>query len=316
MSNYGGGGLNAGGGQMGSGQHAGMGGRGNNYGGGGRGNTGGSSRGSSDASKSKTTVKQAVKKAAKKTTDTLGITKSDRSVHSYKDGGSRETISGKSYATAQLGMYSGLGKQKTAGTLSPSAGRVLSSYNKGRFGAAAADGLASLGGPLALMGAKVARQAYHNSQASTLGAADGIGLGGLGFNGLGLGSTVGSMVLGPAGGLIGGLLGGYLGNEANAQAHGLTSNSPNSIAGSSMLGSVTTANHPALNGNVGGNGGGNGGGNNPQPTAQLPKETAPASPFDWSQWSHLYTPETVRKALTANLPTSRNMAALPRSYYV
>ena len=42
---YGGGGLNAGGGQMGSGQAAGMGSRGNSYGGAGRGNTGGSSAG-------------------------------------------------------------------------------------------------------------------------------------------------------------------------------------------------------------------------------------------------------------------------------
>ena len=253
-------------------------------------------------------------------TDSLGLTSADRSVHSSKDGGSREAISGTSYALAQKGMYAGLRSQKALGSLSPSSAKVLGGYDAGRYGAFAADALGSQVGPLGFIGSKVARQGIHNANTSTLGMADGFAFGGMSADGAAAGSTIGSFG-GPIGAMLGGYIGGYLGNDANAQALGLTSNSPSSIGGynpsSNGLGTIS-ASHPALTSNTGGNGGGNGGSQNnatTQPTA-IEDETAETAPFDWGQWSHLYTPETVRKALTAKLPTSRKMASLPRSYYV
>ena len=355
---YGGAGKNAGGGQMGSGQAAGMGSSGNNYGGGGggRGNTGGSGNSGSKAKAQKAADAAKAAKAQKAAdaarmkseesygvfdaishkveqgwnsftdamspmTDSLGLTSADRSVHSYKDGGSREAISGDTYALAQKGMYAGLRSQKALGSLSPSAAKVLGGYDAGRYGAFAADALGSQVGPLGFIGSKVARQGIHNANTSTLGMADGFAFGGMNADGAAAGSAIGSFG-GPIGAMLGGYLGGYFGNDANAQALGLTSNSPSSIGGynpSSGLGTLgsVSANHPALTSNIGGNGGNGGSQNNSttQPTA-IEDETAETAPFDWGQWSHLYTPETVRKALTAKLPTSRKMASLPRSYYV
>lgn len=258
-----------------------------------------------------------LKSAVKPATNALGITKADRSVHSYKDGGSRETISGNTYATAQKGMYSGLRNSKGLGTLSPTGAKVLSGYDAGRYGAFAADVVGSKAGIAGLAVSNLARQAFHNASPSTLGVADGLALGGMSLSGSALGSTLGA-VGGPIGSMLGGYIGGYLGNDANAQSLGLASNSPNSIAGynpsSTSLGMLSNPSHPALNSNIG-NGGNGGGHNNSQVIAQSPTTGGDSiPPFDWSQWSHLYTPDTVYKALTRPLP--RKTADLTRSNYV
>ena len=244
------------------------------------------------------------------------------SMHSYKDGESREQISPRSYRNAQLGMFNKMQQRADAGTLTGYSKQVLSDYDNGRYARAGLDALGSLTfgfAPTKIAGRVLGTMASESALGG-FGFSQGLNLGGLSKKGGGLGATVGT-ALGVMSGSptamqalsTGGFLaGGYLGNEANANAH---QQALGALTPSGQQTAVGQNSHPANAGNVG-NGGNSGNGSlvDSNVIEEIP-EAVPTSAFDWSQWSHLYTPDTVKRALVAK-KVSKDLGNLPRNYYV